>query len=146
MLINEELMQQPEKHHYLIIEKWGGIDARADYFRQAQAMRRALDAIEYIEQGFRDGLVGLGAALSGQAGTVVLACVDSPEQIGDFIKSNPANARVAPSDRIVMPMADWESGRAAFVKLIEQVQSLASEERELEAEGRVRPFAMTRPQ
>jgi len=141
MLYNRELLQEPHKLHYLIIERWSGIDARADYFTQAKALRRQMDAVEYIEEGFRQNKVGMAHHLAGNAGTVVLVVLDSHEELGAFIKSNPANARMRPDDRTVMPMGGWDHGREAFVQLIRNVEQLAAEEELAEREGKVRPFA-----
>ncbi|WP_406631933.1 hypothetical protein [Amycolatopsis sp. WGS_07] len=144
MLYNRELLQDSRKLHYLIIERWSGIEARADYFSQAKALRRHMDALEYIEEAFRKNKVGMAHHLAGNAGTVVLAVLDSQEELGAFIKANPANARMRPDDRTVMPMGGWDHGREAFVQLIRNVERLAAEEEEAEREGKVRPFAEQR--
>ncbi len=144
MLYNRELAKTPGKLHYLVIEKWGGIDARADYAQQARALRRYMDAIEYVEAAYRKGQVIIAHHLSGHGGTAVLLAVTSHEELGDYIKANPANARMAPADRTVIPMGEWDDGRETFGKLIENVENLAREEERYAAEGRVRPFEMGR--
>ena len=141
ILYNAALVDDRSVLHFLIIERWAGIDARADYFTQAKALRRQLDALEYIEQAHRDNKIVMAHMLAGNAGTVILAALSSHEELGRFIKSNPANARMRPDDRTVMPMGSWDEGREAFVQLIRNVERLAAEERDAETEGRVRPFA-----
>jgi hypothetical protein len=140
MLYNPDLVRDRSRLQYLIIEKWGGIDARANYFVQAQALRRQLDAVEYIERAFDDGKVAMAHHLAGNAGTVVLLAVDSQEQLGDYVKANPANARMRPDDRTVIPMGNWESGRETFIQLIRTVEALAGEEEQASVERKVRPF------
>lgn len=141
ILHNTALLSDPRRQQYLIIERWAGIDARADYYTQAKAMRRQLDAVEYVERAHADGKVIMAHMLAGGAGTAILVSVKSNEELGDFIKSNPANARMRPADRTVVPMSNWDEGREAFMALIRNVEQLANEEREAESEGRVRPFA-----
>lgn len=140
MKINRKVLGDPKKLQFMIIETWQGMDPTASYAEQAHALRRALDAVEYVEKAFDQGTVAMAHKPASQASTITIVAVKNLEELNDYIKGNAAHARVRPENRQVIPLCDWGSGRKTFEKLIKDLEQKAQEEQKAMEQGKFRPF------
>jgi hypothetical protein len=139
MKINIEKLQDKSKKHFLIIETWQGMEPTSSYTEQAKAVRRGLDALEYIEDQFQKGVVVVAHKEASSPTSYQIIAVDDNEGLNDYLKANAAHARVRPELRKVVPLSDWDAGTETFKKMIEELERLAKEEEKYEAKGEFRP-------
>lgn len=137
---------QSGKLQFLIIETWQGMEPSATYEEQARAVRRALDAVDYVEQAFQNGTVVMMHKAADSPTTFTLVAVDSHEALNDFIKGNAAHVRVRPELRKVVPLADWDSGRGTFERLISELETKSREENEAIEKNEFVPFPGPTPE
>lgn len=140
MKINLKGLQDSKKLQFLIIERWQGMEPTATYAEQAHALRRALDAVEYVEDAFKQGIVVMAHKAADSPMTFQIVAVSSLEELNDYVKSNAAHARVKSEYRQVIPLTNWDAGRGNFEKLIQSLEQLAVEEKKALDKGTFRPF------
>jgi predicted HNH restriction endonuclease len=138
MKINVDRLRDRSKKHFLIVETWQGMEPTASYREQAQAVRRGLDALEYIEDQFQKGTVVMAHKEASSPTSYQIIAVDDNEQLNDYLKANAAHARVRPELRKVVPMSDWDAGTETFKNMIADLERLAREEERATTRGRFR--------
>jgi hypothetical protein len=140
MKINIEGLRDRSKMHFLIIETWQGMDPAASYAEQANAVRRSLDALAYIENAFAKGPLVMAHKEASSPTTYQIVAVNNNEELNDYIKGNAAHVRVRPDLRKVIPLCDWEAGKETFLNTIRELERLSGEEEKYLAEKRFRPI------
>ncbi|WP_406631934.1 hypothetical protein [Amycolatopsis sp. WGS_07] len=140
MLVNEGPLRDPAKQKFLVLERWGGLDNAADYREQAQSLRRSLDSIEHIEKSYAQNQIVTMHKPEAAAAMTTIVAVDDNRELDSYIRGNVAHARMASQDRQVLPLTDWDDGRAELAALIHQMETLAETERGAAARGELRPF------
>jgi hypothetical protein len=140
MKINIEGLQDKSKQQFLIIETFQGMEPTASYTDQANAVRRALDAVDYIEDQFQKGVVVMMHKEASSPTSYQIVAVNNNAELNDYLKANVAHARVRPDLRKVVPLTDWNSGVETFEKMISDLETLATEEQKYIAAGKFRPI------
>ena len=140
MKINVEGLADKSRMHFLIVETWQGMDPTASYREQANAVRRSVDALEYIEEAFQKGTVVMMHKESSSPTSYQIVSVRNNEELNDYLKANAAHARVRPELRKVVPLSDWQAGTETFQKMLKDLESLAVEEEKFTSEGKFRPL------
>lgn len=140
MKINLDGLRDSSKMHFLIVETFQGMEPTATYTEQAHAVRRALDALEYIENAFQKGTVVMAHKESSSPTSYQIVAVSSNEELNDYLKANVAHARVKPELRKVVPLSDWNSGVKTFEAMLRDLERLAKEESSYAEKGEFRPF------
>ena len=136
MKINIKGLQDKTKQHFLIAETWQGMEPTATYREQHDAVLRAMDALQYIEEQFNRGIVVMAHKEASSPTSYQIVAVDNNEQLNDYIKGNAAHVRVRPNLRRVVPLSDWESGVDTFKNMVAELDKLATAE---EKRGAKRP-------
>jgi hypothetical protein len=140
MKINIAGLQDKSKQQFLIIETFQGMEPTASYMEQAYAVRRALDAVDYIEEQFQKGVVVMMHKEASSPTSYQIVAVNNNAELNDYLKANVAHARVRPNLRKVVPLTDWNSGVETFEKMITDLEALATEEQKFISEGKFRPI------
>ena len=140
MKINIEGLKDKSKQHFLIVETFQGMEPTASYTDQAHAVRRSLDALEYIEEAFQKGTVVMAHKESSNPTSYQIVAVENNEELNDYLKANSAHARVRPDLRKVIPLSDWNSGVETFESMLSNLERLAKEEEKYMAKNKFRPF------
>ena len=140
MKINLKGIADKTKKHFLIIETFQGMEPTASYREQAHAVRRALDAVQYIEDAFQKGTVVMAHKEASSPTSYQIVAVNNHEELNDFLKGNVAHARVRPELRKVVPLSDWNSGVETFEGMVKNLETLAIEEEKAIASNAFRSF------
>lgn len=134
MKINVKALTDKKKMHFLIAETFQGMEPTATYREQSDALKRAMDALEYIEEAFQRGVVVMAHKEASSPTSYQIVAVDSNEELNDYLKANAAHARVKPELRKVVPLSDWDSGVDTFKLMMEDMEQKALREEEEAAE------------
>lgn len=118
MRVRSDRLNEPGKLYYWIEETWPGFPPTTSYRDQAAILRRRADALSYVEKGWDDGIVVMLFNLPDKAGFLQLVCVENPEQLTTYLRTNEAHTCLSPDCRKVTAMAHWDSGKEAFLQMI----------------------------
>lgn len=130
MKVNEQaLLDSGNKLMFLVTETWQGLAPSATYSQQAEAVSRALDSVEYIEQAVATGDVVMAHKDSGSSVTMQMVSADTLEDLNHYLKSNEAHARLPLSSRQVLPLSDWDAGMATFRRMVARAEVRAEYEK-----------------
>ncbi|MDR5759693.1 hypothetical protein [Caballeronia sp. LZ035] len=148
MKVNLKALSDPEfmksKMQFLVITRWPTLSAPTDYKEQLHHLRRAYDALRYMEGQFNQGTILMAHKEVARPAMHFIVAVDNHTQLDEFIKLNPAHDRYA--EREVIPMVDFESGHEVFEKMITNIEALAQEEEQAKKTPRGhRPFPWDKP-
>lgn len=131
MKINFEALKSDAlkgKQQFLVVTQWPRLEAPTTYSEQVEHLRRAYDALQYMEGAFDRGMVLMAHKEASQPAMHFLVAVDHVSELDEFLKLNPAHDRYL--KREVIPMTSFESGHDTFRKMVQQLQKLADEERQ----------------
>ena len=140
MKINIAGLTDKSKMHFLIVETFQGMEPTASYTEQAHAVRRSLDAVQYVEDAFKKGTVVMAHKEASSPTTYQIVAVNNNEELNDYLKANAAHARVRPELRKVVPLSDWNAGVQTFEKMLKNLESLSVEEEKAISKKEFRPF------
>jgi peptide methionine sulfoxide reductase MsrA len=141
MKINFEALQSDDlkgKQQFLVVTQWPKLRAPTSYTEQVEHLRRAYDALQYMEAAFDRGMVLMAHKEASQPAMHFLVAVDNVDQLDEFLKLNPAHDRYM--KREVIPMTSFASGHDTFKKMVQGLQKLADEERQASGHDRGRTY------
>jgi hypothetical protein len=126
--IHHDLLNLPNKHYFWVEEYWNGFSPTLTYQEQHQALLRYADSLDYVEHGWEEKKIAMLFQLPDRSGIVYLALADSPAEFAEFLKTNEAHVRMAPEQRKVRAMLDWETAKEGFLQMIARLTVRASYE------------------
>lgn len=135
MRVHYDKLGDPKKKYHWVEEYWGGFSPALTYQEQHRALLRFSDSLEYVERGFEEGNVVMLFNVPDRSGIVYLVATDTTEEFASFHKTNEAHVRMAPGQRKVHGMVDWDVAKEAFLQMIARLSVRASYEKN----GHVQP-------
>lgn len=129
MRLHADMLNLPDKQYHWVEEYWNGFSPTLTYQEQHQALLRYADSLEYVVRAWEEKKVAMLFQLPDRSGIVYLTVNDSLADFSSFLKTNEAHVRMAPEQRKVRHMVDWDVAKDSFLQMIARLTVRATYEK-----------------